>query len=791
MIEVSFGEWLKRQRSGRGLTQAQLAHEIGCAVVTLRKIESEERRPSAQIVKRLAEIFEIPQNEQANFLKYARGDWTYAPGEIVSESPWHRSTRSTRSNLPASVTELIGREQQLAELHDYLMRAEIRLVTLVGPPGMGKTRLSIEAARQALSDFPDGVFLVQLAQFDDPALIAFAIRQAVGFVENRNLSADQQLLEGIGGKQMLIVLDNCEHLIQDVAEFAAGLLSACPRLKILATSRESLHIPGEWLYAVPVLGVPKGDSPVSVDNAAQFPALILFVERARAVRSDFLLTPENIQTVVEICESLDGLPLAIELIAAQLRLHSPQALLERLNEKFILSAEGVRTAPSRQISLSHALHWSYDSLTLEEQILFAGLSVFSGGFTLEAAEAIFSGIIRERPVSDVVASLLDKSLLQRSLESGSELRFSMLVTIRHFALERLRDLGEVEKTRDRHLNYFLEIVEQAEQEIHGPQQLYWLEHLEREHDNLRAALEWTLESKNSEAGLRMSGGLAFFWFVRGPVREGISWLEKALAQGAGTSKAGEAKALRFLGSMLSLGENENVEHIKNILEKSLTLYQELDDDSGIAWVLNMLGLVAMQQNDHDKAKKLLFESLLLRHQVGDPWSIAHTLQNFAPIAFQENSYPGAKELTLETIAWFRQAGDQRGVARTLADLAELERVAGDPSQAIPLLKEALSQLMLFKDKWSIASALEDLATMAGTQNNFRRALRLYGAAEALREAIGMQLPPPEHYARVKYVQNIESARANLDEVTFTKTWADGRAMTMEQAVAYALEDQGG
>jgi len=457
----------------------------------------------------------------------------------------------------------------------------------------------------------------------------------------------------------------------------------------------------------------------------------------------------------------------------------------------VLSAEGARTAPSRQISLSHAVYWSYDSLTPDEQKLFAGLSVFSGGFTLEAAEAIFSETVLERSVSDLVVSLLDKSLLQRSLDLDGELRFSMLVTLRHFALERLRDLGEVEKVKDRHLNYFLQIVEQADQEIHGPQQLYWLEHLEREHDNLRAALEWALESKNAEAGLRMSGALAFFWFVRGPVHEGIGWLEKALALGAGASKAAEAKALRYLGTVLNLGENQNVDRIKNIFEKSLTLYQELDDNSGIAWVLNMLGLVAMQQQDHGKAKQLLFESLLLRHQVGDPWSIAHTLQNFAPMAFQEGNYPGAKELTLETIAWFRQAGDQRGVARTLADLAELERVAGDPTQTIPLLKEALSQLMLFKDKWSIASALEDLATMAGTQNNYLRAIRLYGAAEALREAIGMPLPPPEHYARVKYVQNIESARVNLDEVTFTKTWAEGRAMTMEQAVAYALEDQDG
>ena len=786
MTEVSFGEWLKRQRMGRGLTRDQLAYQISCAAVTLQKIESEERRPSAQIVTRLAEIFEIPKNEQTNFLKYARGDWRYAPGELTDESPWLTAKRTAHTNLPASVTALIGREGQLAEIHGYLLRAEIRLVTLIGPPGMGKTRLSIEAARQSLSNFPDGVFFVALAPVDDPSLIASTTRQALGYVENQKLTADQQLREGIGERQMLIVLDNCEHLIQDVAEFASGLLSACSRLKILATSREALRVPGEWLFSVPVLGVPKEDSPVNMDSAAQFPALTLFAERARAVRSDFVLSPDNIRTIAEICASLDGLPLAIELIAAQMRLLSPHALLERLNEKFVLSAKGMRTAPARQISLSHAFNWSYDSLTPEEQKLFAGLSVFSGGFTLEASEAIFSGTAVEQSVSNLGASQLDKSLLQRASDIGGELRFSMLVTIRHFAQERLQDLGEVEKTRDWHLAYFLEMAEQADREIRGPQQLRWFDHLEYEHDNLRAALTWALESKKAESGLRLAGGLAFFWFVRGYLREAIAWLERVLAQGQGASKAVEAKALSYLGTISSDGENRDLDRSTNMLNKSLSLYQEVEDDSGIAWVLNLLGLVVVEQKDLTKAKQLLSQSLILRYQVGDPWGIAHTLQNFPSLAIQENDYVHAKQLSEETITWFRRAGDQRGVARTLADLAELERLAGNPTQAMALLKQSLSQLMLFKDKGSIASALEGIAVLASMQDDFRQAGRLYGAAEALRETIGMPHRPAA-YERVNYEQNIAMVRTNLDEVTFAKAWAEGRAMTMEQAVAYALE----
>lgn len=786
MTEVSFGEWLRRQRSGRGLTQQQLAHQIGCAVVTLRKIESEERRPSAQIVDQLIKIFEISQQERTSFLKFARGDWTYAPGESVAETPWRVSVKASRTNLPAPITLFIGREKEQADIVDLL--AENRLVTLTGMGGIGKTRLGIEAARQSLSDFPDGVFLVQLAQLNDPSRIASTTRQALGYVENRKLSAEQQLIEGIGGKQMLIVLDNCEHMIQDAAEFASKLLSACSGLKILATSREALRVLGEWLYSVPVLGIPEAGAMVNMGNVAQFPALTLFVDRARAVRSNFVLSPDNLQTVVEICAYLDGLPLAIELIAAQIRFLSPQALLERLNEKFVLSAEGARTAPARQISLSHAFNWSDDSLIPEEQKLFAGLSVFAGGFTLEAAKDIFSGT-GAKSVSGLVASLLDKSLLQRSTDASGEIRFGMLETIRHFAQEQLRRSSEAKNIRSRHLSYFLEMAEQADEEMHGPNQLRWCDHLEREHDNLRAALTWALESKQADAGLRLAGGLAFFWYVRGYARETIGWLEQALAQQDHASKTVVAKALVDLGGVLSTGESRDLDRVTNLLEKSLHLFQELEDRSGIARVLNILGLVAMERADYTKAKQLLSESLRLRYELGDPWGIAHTLQNFPSLALQENNPVVSKQFAEETIALFTQAGDQRGVARTLADLAELERLAGNPSEAIELLKKSLSQLVLFKDKWSIASVWEDLAGLEIMQDNFQRAVRLYAAADSLREIIGMpyRLGDDE---RARDEQNLAMARLKLDEVTFAETWAEGRAMTIEQAITYALQGQG-
>jgi len=785
LTEVSFGEWLKRQRNSRGLTQEQLAHQIGCATITLRKLESEERHPSAQIVERLVEIFEIPQDERNNFLHYARGDLRYAPGDREAEKPWRESTVSPRTNLPAAVTSLIGREGQLAEIHDYLLQAEIRLVTLIGPPGIGKTRLSIEAARQCLSDFVDGVFFAGLASLDDPNLIATTIRQALGYVEDPKLTPEQHLKQAIGEKRILIVLDNCEHLVEEAALFASRLLSACSNLKILATSREALHVPGEWLYTVPPLELPETISQADINSISQYPALTLFAERARAVQSDFSLTADNIQTVSAICAGLDGLPLAIELVAAQMRLHSPQSLLQRLNDRFVLSVQGTRTVPSRQMSLSRAISWSFDSLTPDEQKLFAYLSVFSSGFTLTTAEVMFSEQFVDTTVSEIVESLLDKSLLQRSTDPDGEPRFHMLVSIRYFAWGWLTEMNEFSEVRNWHLAYFAHLAEQGDNGLHGPDQLNWMEHLDSEYSNLRSALGWAVESQNADDGSRLSGGLIYFWFIRGYLREATDWYERILALKKKASAKWEAKVLFCLGNLLIWRETGDTDRRTKIFERSISLYKELDDNSGIAFALNALGVIALQQQDLLKAKQLFNESLALRREIGNPWEIAHTLQNFTPIAFQEKDYISAKRLSEETIALFEQAGDQRGVARTLTDLAEFERVDGNLIRAVELLKQSLSQLILFKDKLSIAEVLDRLADLSGMQGNTKRAVRLYGAAESLRENIGVHHLPndPENHE-----QDIRMVRNNLNEKEFTKAWAEGRVMTMEQAVEYALEE---
>ncbi len=386
----SFGYWLRLKRKALDLTREALADRVGCSVSTIRKLEDEERRPSAQIAELLAEIFKIPTNERPAFLRFARGDWRSAPSLGDEEAPWRASTpalpQQHRSNLPATFTSLIGRDKDIAAVQDYLTNPDIRLVTLIGAPGIGKTRLSIASASKSLAEFSDGVFFVALAPLDQPSLIPSATLQALGYIEKNNLSPEERLIEGIANKRMLLVLDNCEHLIDDIAPLASSLLSACSSLKILTTSREALRIPGEWLYSVPALDMPKENSVVDIETISEFPAPVLFAERARAVRSDFALNAKNIRAVAAICSRLDGLPLAIELIAARVKTLSIEQIAARLEDRFALLTSGSRVASSRQQTLRATLDWSYELLAETERELFRQLSVFVGGFTLDALE---------------------------------------------------------------------------------------------------------------------------------------------------------------------------------------------------------------------------------------------------------------------------------------------------------------------------------------------------------------------------------------------------------------------
>jgi predicted ATPase/DNA-binding XRE family transcriptional regulator len=780
----SFGDWLKHRRKALDLTQAELASQVGCSAAAIRKIEAEERRPSAQIAERLAEIFAIPPNERTNFLRFARGELRSAPAETKENFPWHTATKSPRSNLPATVTSLVGREQEIALIREYLLNPDIRLVSLIGPPGIGKTRLSIEAARAVLTDFPDGVFFAALAPLEDPSLLARTVAQALGFVETKREPSTEPLIEGIGDKQMLVLLDNCEHLIEEVASLASALLSTCSQLKILATSRESLRIPGEWIYAISTLSLPKEISLADIHTASEFPALTLFAERARAVRADFVLANDNIQAVASICAQLDGLPLAIELIAARMRLMTPQALLEHWNNQYVLSADGMRSLSARQKTLNDAIAWSYNLLSAEEQRLFACLSIFSGGFSVDIVETIFSELFVGRSLSNLITSLLDKSLLQRTFDARGQVRFNMLVTIRQFALDRLQNMGSEADARNKHLVYFLNLAAQADKEIHGPNQVTWLRRLSSERDNLRSALSWATETRQTEVALQMVGHLSLFWFRRANLSEGRQWLGQALMlPDAPQYHRLYSYALAQLAfhTWLQIGPKE----ARPFIEQALSVARAHADEWNTAWALTVKGLVLIAEESFEAAQSTLEESKRRFRSIHDEWGYANAIISLANGAYHQDDQVTELALHKESLFLFRKLGDKYFESVALRFIGMLQLKQGDVNECVAALREALLLAQQLDSQYEIAAGLRHIGNAAQTAGTPARAVHLCWASRNILDSIGAW----QQEAEAEFARDLAACRAALDEVTFAAAEQAGRAMTMEQAIAYALEDQ--
>src|SRR6266498_883955 len=778
MEQHSFGYWLRLKRKALDLTREELAERVGYSAATIRKIEDEERHPSAQIVERLAEIFNISPNERKEFLEFARGDWKSAPHEIVEEIPWHASNKSARSNLPATVTSLVGREKEIADVREYLLKTDIRLVTLMGPPGIGKTRLSLETARACWFDFPDGIFFVALAPLDDPSLILRAIIQALGYIEAANMSAEKQLVGGIGDKQMLIVLDNCEHLIEDVASLTSELLSTCPRLKILATSRESLRIPGEWLYPVPAFDVPGESSAVDMEIIANFPALTLFAERARAVRPDFVLDAENIKTVFAICAHLDGLPLVIELIAARMRLMSPESLLARLNDQFILTADGMRPASARQKTLNNAINWSYNLLSTEEQKLFAYLSIFLGGFTLEAAESIFSQTVTEKSISTLITSLVDKSLLQRSSDrqARGEPHYTMLVTVQEFARDRLRKMGEEPEIHNAHLAYFLDLAGWADKELRGPNQLEWLNRLNVMQNNLRTALDWAIETGQTEAALQLVRKLHWFWFVRGSHAEGRQWLQRVLEMPDTPLYHGaQAHALTQLAHHTYIQIRPS--HAKPYAEQGLLIARAHQDEHNTARALAMLGLTLINEENFVAAQSALEESQALFRKVHDEWGYAHAVFCLGWGAFSQEDWLVSLALMERALTVFSQSGDQYFKSATLRYIGTIQIKQGNSLQGQAALQESLIFAQQLDSKFEIANTLWRMGEVAQAEGNLVYAVHVYWVSRNVFESIGAW----QQEVDTRFENRLTACRAALGESAFAEAVEQGQAMTMEQA----------
>jgi predicted ATPase/transcriptional regulator with XRE-family HTH domain len=694
------GAAIRRLRQGRFWSQEQLAEKAGLRKRTIERAEAGEHLQRHTLLA-------IAQALGLSPAEVTRPDPSLTPpGAQASPGPEPTGalqvrTESRLPQLPAPVTNFIGRTHELAEVKQRLLTT--RLLTLTGPGGCGKTCLALQAAAELADTCADGVWCVELAPLFDPTLVPHLVASAVGVREEPHRPLPATLADALHSRQLLLVLDNCEHLIAACAALAHTLLLTCPQLQLLATSREVLGVAGELAWRVPPLASPDPQRPLPLERLILYEAVQLFVERARTALLTFTVTDRNATEVAQVCHRLDGIPLAIELAAARVKVLAVEQIAARLDERFRLLTGGGRMALPRQQALQAAMDWSYDLLSEQERLLRRRLSVFARGWTLEAAEAVCAGTgLDAAEVLGRLASSEDKSLVSVDVQTR-EVRYGLIETIRQYGRERLERSGDAAVVRRQHLEWYMRPAERAEPELTGADQGVWLRQLEAEHDNQRAALEWSQgEAQGSVVGLRLAAAVWRFWLVHGHLREGRRWLQAVLAGSGGALPAVRAKALYGAGAL------------------------------------------AEDQRDYAAARAFFKESLALR----------------------------------------RQLADQRGLASSLSALDHVACCQGDDAAACVLLEESLAMSRDLGDRRGCAECLEELAQVASAQGKPEWAACIYGAAEALREALGAPLLLS---ARAPYDRAVAAVRAALDAGAFAGRWAEGRAMTLEQAIGYALD----
>lgn len=708
---------------------------------------------------------------------------------LPTEFPPLRSMEVVPNNLPVQLTSFVGREREMTEVKRLL--GTTHLLTLTGTGGTGKTRLSLQVAADILETFTDGVWLVELATISEPEILVEAVVSVLGVREEPGHTLQATLVNYLRSKNLLLILDNCEHLIAAVARLADTLLRACPNLRILASSREAMGIAGETTWAVPSLSLPdmwrnQLAGPELVEALSQYEAVRLFIDRALAVQPSFTVTNENAPAVAEICWRLDGIPLAIELAAARVKVLSLEQIATRLDDSFRLLTGGSRTALPRQQTLRALIDWSYDLLSESEKKLLRRLSVFVRGRTLEAVEAVCSGDgVEEFDVLDLLTLLVDKSLVTREEESeGGQARYYILESVWQYGRMKLHEAGEVELLSDRHLAYFLKFAEEAEPNLFHADQVAWLEKLEFERPNLRVALEWSVESpKRAEEGLRLAGALSRYWEVRSHFKQGREHYAAVLSRpDAAAHTPARAKALTGAGRLAWCQDDDPAARV--FFHEALEIQRELGNKKEVAFVNAYLGFVERSEGEMEQSRKHFDEAFEISQELNDRMLLAIVDSGRGTLAMEDGNAALSLELKQRSLKVFREAGDIYVVGLLSWSLSRAFTFSGDYANARALLEECVATSRQLRNKWSIPYYLEGFGEVAMGEGHPKRAAKLFGAGEALREKIGLAPSPPRD--RLFYDKAVQAIREALPEEEFKAAWELGRGMKPEQALAYAL-----
>ena len=842
MAEITFGEWLKRRRGAVGFTQKQLALQLNCSLSAVRKIEAEERRPSAEIVDQLMQIFEIPPEESKAFLRFSRGDWQAFLGEENEDAPW-RVSRSTKiSNLPAQLTTFIGREKDQDKVIDLISKN--RLVTLAGVGGIGKTRLALQVGEKLLKSYTHGVWFVTLDTISNPSLIPqkilsiFNIREVAGYL------IVETLINFLRKKKTLLILDNCEHLLEACAELAINLLQNCPNLRIIVTSREVLNLTGEAIINILPLSLPKQDK-TFIDQLEKYEAIRLFTERARLVVSSFTLTDENFQPITNICRKVDGIPLALELAAARVNILQVEEILNQLNDSFVLLASDNQTSSLRHQTLQASMNWSWGLLNKPEQIFFRQLSVFSGGWTLASADEICDG-----DVLNMTNSLVKKSLVLVRQAAGRETRYQFHEIVRQYAHEKLIESGDEENIYSRHLKYFVQFTKEAEPALQGSAQWEWYTRLLDERDNIRKAVEWAdktdIEAGMLLLGIKMDFSVIFitfqelrYWLIKflkrkeskayplarakallhyGWYQYGSGHLEDALRVAkecrrifrAERNQDGEVDSLLLSGAagrrlsdlQQALEISKSINDISRIaatyyrlgwatdmiqgikyFDKAATYFHKSGDSLALELTFGTLALCRASSGDFALAQKNINEANMLwqSNPMIDIRINAKTAQSI--IARERGDYVQARNILEEIITSVEELGINNSRVWHQTRLGFVAMKEGNTFEAKKIFIKTLNEFQRDNNVLGVVFTIECMAGIFRIMNRQDKALMLIGWADGMRNKLNNQRPPIEQ----QYVEDIiNDCLKEMGEESFSDKYEAGENLSMDDIVAFAL-----